>query len=121
MKKLIALFLFSLCTVCSAGEKEEAIAGALMIAGDWLTTRDMSHRYNEGYYETGPVVKALFGNKPSTTQVDVYFAARLLLHYALYNTDILSTNNKRIYYYITIADHGSALANNISIGLKLKF
>lgn len=122
MKTLIAALLLCLTSFAHAFETKDAemLAGAIIIAGDWATTRDMSKRYNEGFYEKGLVLSSIYGKHPSSSQVDLYFAARLLVHYAVHKSS-LSDDTKRIYYYITIADHGSALKNNLSIGLKVRF
>jgi hypothetical protein len=80
----------------------------------------MTQRYDEGFVEKGPIASKIIGSRPSTREVDLYFITRLALHYAVYKSD-LSDSNKSIYYYFTIADHGSAIVNNLSIGLKIKF
>ena len=122
MKKLIVLALLCLSSFVHAFERQdiEATTGALLIVGDWATTRNMSKRYNEGYYETGVLLNTVYGRRPSTNQVDLFFALRLLTHYAIYKSD-LSPDTKSIYYYLTIGDHGYAFGNNLSIGLKVRF
>ena len=122
MKKLIAIILvfFSLYSHAYENEKAEMLAGAIVIIGDWATTRDMSHRYSEGYSERGFLITSIYGTHPKTRQIDLYFIGRLAVHYAMHKSN-LSDDNKKIYYYITLADHGYAIANNLSIGLKIKF
>lgn len=120
MKLLVLSFLLAISFKCSAQRNDEMWAGAAMIVGDWSTTHNMTQRYNEGFYEKGLIASKIIGNRPSTREVDLYFITRLAIHYAIYKSD-LSDSNKRIYYYITVADHGYAMANNLSIGLKIKF
>jgi hypothetical protein len=120
MKSLILLFLLAISFQCNAENNEEMWLGAALIVTDWSTTRNMASRYNEGFIEEGPVLNMLFGNRPSKKEINLYFITRLAIHYAIYKSD-LSDSKKEIYYYLTIADHGFMTANNLSIGLKIKF
>jgi hypothetical protein len=120
----LCIFIFVNVTIsCFATntEYEEKVSTTFLIVTDWATTRNMSKRYNEGYRETGYVMTKLYGSHPSTQEVDTYFVGRLLLHYFISNTKALSYGQRKIYYTLTFFDHGSAVVNNLSIGLKLKF
>lgn len=99
-------------------DKKLFIASNMAIALDWATTRDMSKRYNEGYREVGPIVKAIGGEQPKTSTVDLYFIARLAANYLL--ADYL-TEYKKPYLIMTTVTHTAAGVNNLSIGLKVNF
>jgi hypothetical protein len=101
-------------------EKEEKILTTALIMTDWATTRNMSRRYDEHFYERGIIAKHIIGRHPSTKHVDLYFVFRLAAHYAAINY-IESSEYRKYYYYLTIIDHGYATANNLNIGLKIKF
>ncbi len=99
-------------------DKKLFIASNVAIALDWATTRDMSKRYNEGFYEKGPVLRAIGGEHPKTSTVDLYFIARLAANYLL--ADYL-TEYKKPYLIMTTVTHTAAGVNNIGIGLKVNF
>ena len=44
-----------------------ATAGVLLL-GDWATTNNMTHRYNENYHENNP----LLGKHPTSNTVNLY-------------------------------------------------
>ena len=120
----LCIFIFVSTTIsCFATsiEYQEKVSTTFLIVTDWATTRNMSKRYNEGYRETGYVMTKLYGTQPSTREVDTYFVGRLLLHYFISNTKTLSYDQRKIYYTFTFFDHGSAVVNNLSIGLKINF
>lgn len=130
MKKVLLALVISAFSLSShAGyndwkdeDKKLFIASNMAIALDWATTRDMSKRYNEGYREVGPIVKAIGGEQPKTSTVDLYFIARLAANYFI--TDYLNDNYsqyKKPYLYITTITHAGAGINNIGIGLKVNF
>lgn len=120
MKSLMLLFLLTIAFQCSAQKNEAMWQGAALIITDWSTTRNMTYRYNEDFFEKGLIASKVIGNKPTREKVDLYFITRLAIHYAVYKSD-LSSSDKHTYYYVTIADHGSATINNLTIGLKMKF
>jgi hypothetical protein len=81
---------------------------------DWATTRNLSRRYNEGYYENNPIL----GKHPSTGRVDLYFVSAGLLGYAI--ADNLDQNRKLFLQGWTAV--GIFYTNrNLGIGLKMKF
>ena len=98
----------------STDEQRMFVAANIAIVADWATTRNMSGRYNEGYYEKNKIL----GPYPSRDRVDLYFVGMLISNY--YLTDYLG--KYRIYYslYRTTL-HGGAAINNVNIGLHLRF
>jgi len=88
-------------------------AAAFTIA-DWTTTRDLSRRYNEGYYENNPIL----GKHPSTGRVDLYFVSAGLLGYVI--ADNLDQNRKLFLQGWTAVEIFYT-NRNLNIGLKMKF
>jgi hypothetical protein len=120
---LIFLFFLMLLTPFSsrAGEKWDTadktlfVASTVALAGDWLTTRDMSHRYDEGYYENNVVL----GRHPSTQKVDIYFASCAILNYVV--TDYLPPKYRKAWLLVNSAVSLAAINNNLGIGLRFKY
>ncbi len=130
MKKVLLALAISVFSLSShAGysdwsdyDKKLFVASNVAIALDWGTTRNMTKRYDEGYYEVGPILKGIGGEQPKTSTVDLFFIARLAANYFI--TDYLQKNNseyKRTYLYMTTIAHTGAGINNMSIGLKVDF
>lgn len=107
----------------SEEDKKLFIASNAAIALDWSTTRNMSKRYDEGFYEkSGILLKAIGGEQPKTSTVDLFFVARLAANYFI--TDYLNQYQpqyKKPYLYVTTITHFGAGINNINIGLKVDF
>ena len=90
------------------------IASNVALTADWITTRDLTRRYDEGYFETNRIL----GTYPSSDRVDLYFTGMIIANYFI--ADYFE--KCRIYYlFIRTGQHGSAATNNINIGLQLKF
>jgi len=90
------------------------VASNIAIVADWTTTRDITYRYSEGYYEKNIIL----GPYPSKDRVDLYFIGLLAANY--YLTDYLG--KYRIYYSLyRTAVHGHAAVNNVTLGLRLRF
>lgn len=102
----------------SEEDKKLFIASNVAIVFNWATTRDMSRRYNEGFHETSVFLRAIGGEQPKTSTVDLYFIARLTANYLL--TDYL-TEYKKPYLIMTTITHTSGGIHNIGIGLKVNF
>ncbi len=91
------------------------MAANIVTLADWATTRDMTRRYNEGYRELNPIL----GSRPSTSRLDLYFVTVLIGHYFV--TDYFKGRDREIYLYTITAVEGAAVANNLNIGLRLRF
>ena len=91
------------------------IASSIAVTADWATTRDMTRRYNEGYYELNPIL----GTHPTRTEVDIYMIGMLVTNYFI--TDWLPEEYRNFYLGFRTVIHGSAASNNMHLGLNLKF
>jgi len=91
------------------------VASSIAITADWATTRNMTHRYDEGYRELNPIL----GDYPSTSQVDAYMIGMLVTNYFI--TDWLPKEHRIFYLSYRTVTHGAAAHNNMQIGLHLKF
>jgi hypothetical protein len=97
--------------------KEEKLWGAtagVLLAADWATTRNMTHRYNEGYYERNP----LLSRQPSTNAVNLYFLA--VTPAVFLAADYFSNYRKEILQATSLIEL-IMVGNNLSIGLKIQF
>ena len=122
MKSIVCWLVLLFCTPSfatgsewTAEQKSWYVASNILLLADWATTRDMTRRYDEGYYERNLIL----GRRPSTRQVDLYFVTYLVGHYFL--TDYLQGRNREIYLYTVTGIEGIAVSNNLNIGLKLRF
>jgi hypothetical protein len=121
IKKILAtaLILFGTAAVADnrswTGEEKAWLGTAVAFTvTDWATTRDLSRRYNEGYYENNPFL----GKHPSTDRVDIHFISAGLLSYVI--ADNLDQNRKTFLQAWTAV--GIFYTNrNLNIGLKMKF
>ena len=118
MKKLLVSILMLFCCQANAewtvDEDRMFIASNIAIVADWATTRNMSQRYDEGYYEKNNIL----GPYPSRDRVDIYFIGLLATNY--YVADYFG--KYKIYYFAyRTVEHGSAAVNNVNIGLRLHF
>jgi hypothetical protein len=95
-------------------EKAWLGTAAAATVADWATTRDLTRRYNEGYYENNPVL----GKNPSTGRVDLYFVSAGLLGYAI--ADNLDQNRKLFLQGWTAVEI-FYVNRNLNLGLKMKF
>ena len=95
-------------------EQRMFVASNIAIVADWATTRDITRRYDEGYYEKNMIL----GPYPSKDRVDLYFIGLLVSNYYL-----ADYTNKYRFYYLTLrtATHGHAAINNVNIGIRLRF
>jgi hypothetical protein len=121
IKKILVFILISFSTLTLADNRtwtteEKAWLGtaAAFTVADWATTRDLSRRYNEGYYENNPIL----GKHPSTGRVDLYFVSAGLLGYAI--ADNLDQNRKLFLQGWTAVEILYTNRNH-NIGLKMKF
>lgn len=86
---------------------------ALHIA-DMGTTLDISRNCDK-YIELNPIL----GKCPSQEKVVGFFLLTGWLHYEV--SQLLSPKDRKIWQYITIANTGYWVQNNLSIGLKIEF
>ena len=121
MKKLLGMVLLvlSLNTHADSREwtKEEKLWGAtagVLLAADWATTRNMTHRYNEGYYERNP----LLSRQPSANAVNLYFLA--VTPAVFLAADYFSDYRKEILQATSLIEL-IMVGNNLRIGLKFQF
>jgi hypothetical protein len=121
IKKLLAatLVLFSATSMADnrawTGEEKAWLGtAAAATVADWATTRDLSRRYSEGYYENNPIL----GKNPSTGRVDLYFVTAGLLGYVV--ADNLDQNRKLFLQGWTAVEI-LYTNRNLNIGLKMKF
>ena len=93
-----------------------AWAGTALLS-DWGTTRNMSHRYREGYYEANPLVS---GNRhPTTCQVDLHFLIAIPVIYLV--ADYLSPDDRKSFIATVAVIETVIVANNLHIGLHFDF
>lgn len=88
-------------------------AGALLV-GDWLTTRNMTQRYNEGYYERNPFL----GSHPTTAQVNRHFMISVPLIFLV--ADNWESQRKHWLMGVTVLE-AAMVANNLRIGLRIQY
>ena len=92
-----------------------AATSALALANDWATTRDMTQRYGEGYYEINPTL----GQNPSQRAVDLHFLIAIPVIYII--ADNLSDERRTLWLKtVTLIEAGVSL-NNLRIGLHWRF
>ena len=121
MKKILLsiLFVFSSSALAqwstwTDNEQRMFVASNVAIVADWATTRNMTSRWNKGYYETNKIL----GPYPSRDRVDLYFIGLLATNY--YIADYFG--KYKIYYFAyRTAEHSSAAITNHNIGLRLSF
>ena len=95
-------------------EQRMFVASNIAIVADWATTRNMTSRWNEGYYEKNNIL----GPYPSRDRVDLYFIGVLAANY--YVADYFG--KYKIYYFAyRTTEHGYAAISNHNIGLRLRF
>lgn len=95
-------------------ERAWGYAAGAMLLGDWITTRNMTKRYNEGYYEHNPFL----GRHPTTAQVNRHFAISVPIVFLI--ADNWEKERKNFLITITVVE-GLFVANNLSIGLRLQY
>ena len=121
MSKLLAwvLLLFSTLTwadnrAWTESEKTWGIVTANLMLLDYTTTRDMTHRYNEGYQEYNPIL----GTHPGTSQVDLYFVTAGLATWLI--ADNLDEYRKPFLQAVSAVEL-VCVGNNLRIGLRVRF
>jgi hypothetical protein len=84
--------------------------------GDYATTRDLTRRYDEGYYESWG---KLFGSHPSTKQVDIFFVLWIPGHYLIARR--LDADWRPAWQWGGAITHALATIHNRQLGLKFEF
>lgn len=121
MNKLLALVLLLVSTLTWADnrswsdeEKAWGATAAALTVIDWAQTKDLTKRYNEGYYERNPVL----GKYPSQGRVNAHFAVGGLITYLI--ADNLGEYRKPFLQTISVIEL-VCVSNNINIGLRVRF
>jgi hypothetical protein len=121
MKKILAIVLLLISLNIQAQSREwtqdEKLWGAtagILLAADWSTTRNMTHRYNEGYYERNP----LLPQQPSTNVVNLYFL--VVTPVVFLAADYFGDYRKEILQATSLLEL-IMVGNNLRIGLKFQF
>ena len=95
-------------------EKAWGATTGVLLLGGWTTTHNMTHRYNENYYETNP----LLGHRPTANRVNLYFLTVTPIvflaadYFGAYRKEILQA---------TSAVELIMVGNNLRIGLHFQF
>jgi hypothetical protein len=113
----IILILLSFNVYSKEWTDDEKLWGAttgVLLLGDWATTRNMTHRYNEGYYEHNP----LLGRHPTANTVNLYFLTVTPIVFLA--ADYFGDYRKEI-LQATSAVELIMVGNNLRIGLKFQF
>jgi hypothetical protein len=121
MKILFAVIFVLLSSVVHAESQEwttdeklwGATAGVLLL-GDWATTNNMTHRYNENYHENNP----LLGKHPTSNTVNLYFLLAAPTVYLL--SDQVPEYRKEILQAVSMVEL-IMVGNNLRIGLHFQF
>jgi hypothetical protein len=98
----------------TAEEKLWGVATGALLLGDWATTHNMTHRYNENYHENNP----LLGQRPAANTVNLYFLA--VTPVVFLAADYFGDYRKEI-LQATSAIELIMIGNNLRIGLHFQF
>ena len=115
--KLLFVFLSVAHAQAKEWTSEEKLWGAtagVLLLGDWATTRNMTHRYNEGYYERNP----LLGKHPTANTVNLYFLTVTPLVFLA--ADYFGDYRKEILQATSVLEL-IMVGNNLRIGLNFQF
>ena len=121
MKKILGIALLVLSLNIHAESREwtteekmwGATAGALLV-GDWATTHNMTHRYNENYHERNP----LLGARPTANRVNLYFLTMAPVIFL--TADYFGDYRKEILQATSVLEL-IMVGNNLRIGLHFQF
>ena len=123
MKKIlisVLLFTLSFCALAETAPwtEEEKIWGAIAVTAlvaDWGTTRDATNHWNDGYYETNP----LMGKTPTRQEVDTHFMIWIPL--ILIVADQLPREQRKFFLATTSIIEVYGAANNMQLGFRIRF
>lgn len=97
----------------SEGDKWRQVAYTALHVADWKQTHVIAdHPY---WGDINPVL----GAKPSSGEIDKYFAATLVAHYVI--VDQLPSKWRRRFQYFTIGFQATAVGWNYSTGVRVRF
>ena len=100
----------------SEADTKRQIYFTVAALGDYTTTRNMTHRYDEGFYESWTGV---FGSHPTTRQVDTFFILWIPGHFLI--AQKLNPEWRPAWQWGGAIAHTLATIHNRQIGLKLEF
>ncbi len=108
------------CLLCAPPVKADVsgwqLAANALILADWGQTRHIAANGEEdGYEETNPIL----GPRPSTSEVNLYFASALVLTNGV--GWLLPEPWERRWFIAVTAVQGAVVAHNHSIGLRIEF
>jgi len=120
VKKLLVILLWLPNVVWALGDwtqeqRNWLIASNVAMLGDWATTRNMTRRYSEGYWERNPIL----GRHPTTQRVDLHFASWMIANYFI--ADYFQGDNRTLYLKVITGIESTMTIKNLSIGLRLEF
>ena len=118
MRRLAVLLVGALLSVdATADWTQEDTARQLAFTGlqliDWGQTRDIAQNPNRR--ELNPIL----GPNPSTTDVDVYFAATTLGHYVV--SRALPPEYRKVWQYVWIGAQAGNVVRNYQLGVRVRF
>lgn len=116
MSKFIFLFLLSFnCLADDTWTREDSYREAVYLtitAVDWNQTLQIN---SNGGYETNPIL----GSHPSDAKINTLIPAAMLAHY--YIATLLPTEYRKAWQYSFIIIEASAVSNNLTTGIKVRF
>jgi len=120
---LATVFLLGLIAALSAAaadwseaDTKRQIYFTVAALGDYGTTKNLTRRYDEGYYESW---NKFLGDNPSPRQVDLYFALWIPGHYLIARR--LDADWRPVWQWGGVIAHTLATIHNRQLGLKFEF
>ena len=80
---------------------------------DWAQTREIAR--NPHYYEVNPIL----GSSPSAVEVNAYFLATTVGHYAVARA--LPPHHRKVWQYVWIGAQAATVTHNYQIGIRIDF
>ena len=114
--RMIIVFMLFLSTAgadWSSGDTNRQLAFTALQMVDWAQTREIAR--NPDFYETNPIL----GKYPSSTEVDVYFAATTLGHYLV--SQALPSDYRKVWQYVWIGVQAGYVTHNYQMGVRIDF
>jgi hypothetical protein len=120
---LATVFLLGLIAALSAtaadwseADTRRQIYFTVAALGDYGTTKNLTRRYDEGYYESW---NKFIGDNPSSRKVDLYFALWIPGHYLIARR--LDADWRPAWQWGGAIAHTLAAIHNRQLGLKFEF